>query len=1021
MKLLKPSWVTHDGHPIFSVDIHPDGSRFATGGQGSDCGQICVWNMAPVAREEEELSDSVPKLLCQMDNHLACVNCVRWSSDGRHLASGGDDKVIMIWMIGRYGMSSSGMFGGGGKTNVEHWKCVSTLRGHSGDVLDLAWSPFDSWLASCSVDNTVVIWNAKRWQEILAVLKGHTGLVKGVSWDPIGKYIASQSDDKSLRVWRTHDWQQECVITEPFLECGGTTHILRLNWSPDGQYLVSAHAMNNAGPTAQIVERDNWRTNKDFVGHRKAVTCVRFNPHIRSRVNKDNNKTQTFCCCAIGSRDRSLSVWLTCLKRPLVVVHDLFSNSVLDISWSQEGNQLLVCSWDGTVAYIDFTGEEIGMPISPDERNLWHQKLYGKSLSGPGSQQRQSGATLVEDPEVLKAQEQYSKAQQQQRTASTLSKEVNGVAPSASTATSNAPTSSANSVVRPINTNSNSSRPLPHIKGPTDKQIETRMPDGRRRITPLFIPPDPEVGDVPVPFNSQALPNFSSSTESKSRIVIEKRDESSSVPATDLCDKSSDKTPSLKDEQVATPATQGQGSEKDTPASTAVNTLPSSAPPAVSTAASEQSDKPAAKSASEIPMPTSKRKATETTPAVARPPEKKRGRPPLDRTLQLQQQQQQQQQAQKESAGQSAANAHQSVPGGLPQRHQAMFPALKQGMPATVKVAQLENSKVQRSIQLQTDIPVPGSRTVSKVRCSEEEVVFWEHLVSGRGVALAASSHVVCVVCEDRTLTALSCLTGAKLMPPLLLSWPVAHMLCKGSCLLVLTTHGSLHVWDLSRRICTVRDESVALLFRDTAGATLRASSITDEGLPLLTLTTGKSYLFSKDLGSWLLLTGSEDAVAQCSDHHASMPAMADGVKSSTLPLGSLQHNMFRVPQRAKSVFHAGPSLQQAGTLSFLDGQIAASLALRSSTEYRFWTLTLARYLVTEGLEGRLKDLCTQFLGPIGGNSQSWEPSVLGLDKRGLLQEVLPFLASNLRLQRLFTEFKEQLDMAANESLLPNG
>ncbi|KAH7958413.1 hypothetical protein HPB49_001382 [Dermacentor silvarum] len=893
------------GHPIFSVDIHPDGSRFATGGQGSDCGQICVWNMAPVAREEEELSDSVPKLLCQMDNHLACVNCVRWSSDGRHLASGGDDKVIMIWMIGRYGMSSSGMFGGGGKTNVEHWKCVSTLRGHSGDVLDLAWSPFDSWLASCSVDNTVVIWNAKRWQEILAVLKGHTGLVKGVSWDPVGKYIASQSDDKSLRVWRTHDWQQECVITEPFLECGGTTHILRLNWSPDGQYLVSAHAMNNAGPTAQIVERDTWRTNKDFVGHRKAVTCVRFNSHIRSRVNKDNNKTQTFCCCAIGSRDRSLSVWLTCLKRPLVVVHDLFSNSVLDISWSQEGNQLLVCSWDGTVAYIDFTGEEIGMPISPDERNLWHQKLYGKSLSGPGSQQRQSGATLVEDPEVLKAQEQYSKAQQQQRTASTLSKEVNGVTPSASPATSNVPTSSANSVVRPINTNSNSSRPLPYIKGPTDKQIETRMPDGRRRITPLFIPPDPEVGDVPVPFNSQALPNFSSSTESKSRIVIEKRDESSSVPATDLCDKSSDKTPSLK--------------------------------------------------------------------------------------------------AQKESAGQSAANAHQSVPGGVPQRHQAMFPALKQGMPATVKVgdmenidgwanqcfvrklmlackmkknkqcqvAQLENSKVLRSIQLQTDIPVPGSRTVSKVRCSEEEVVFWEHLVSGRGVALAASSHVVCVVCEDRTLTALSCLTGAKLMPPLLLSWPVAHMLCKGSCLLVLTTHGSLHVWDLSRRICTVRDES--------AGATLRASSITDEGLPLLTLTTGKSYLFSKDLGSWLLLTGSEDAVAQCSDHHASMPAMADGVKSSTLPLGSLQHNMFRVPQRAKSVFHAGPSLQQAGTLSFLDGQIAASLALRSSTEYRFWTLTLARYLVTEGLEGRLKDLCTQFLGPIGGNSQSWEPSVLVL------------------------------------------
>lgn len=70
-----------------------------------------------------------------------------------------------------------------------------------------------------------------------------------------------------------HVFQIERVF--PFLwQCGGTTHVLRLSWSPDGQYLVSAHAMNNSGPTAQIVERDGWRTNMDFVGHRKAVTVV---------------------------------------------------------------------------------------------------------------------------------------------------------------------------------------------------------------------------------------------------------------------------------------------------------------------------------------------------------------------------------------------------------------------------------------------------------------------------------------------------------------------------------------------------------------------------------------------------------------------------------------------------------------------------------------------------------------------------------------------------------------------------
>ena len=57
-------------------------------------------------------------------------------------------------------------------------------------------------------------------------------------------------------------------------QCGGTTHVLRCDWSPDGHYVVSAHAMNNSGPTAQIVERDGWRTALDFVGHRKAITVV---------------------------------------------------------------------------------------------------------------------------------------------------------------------------------------------------------------------------------------------------------------------------------------------------------------------------------------------------------------------------------------------------------------------------------------------------------------------------------------------------------------------------------------------------------------------------------------------------------------------------------------------------------------------------------------------------------------------------------------------------------------------------
>ena len=70
-----------------------------TAGQGESSGRITVWNVSAVVDAVKEKDSSVPKMLCQMDNHYACVNCVRWSWNGTWLASAGDDKLIMIWRL----------------------------------------------------------------------------------------------------------------------------------------------------------------------------------------------------------------------------------------------------------------------------------------------------------------------------------------------------------------------------------------------------------------------------------------------------------------------------------------------------------------------------------------------------------------------------------------------------------------------------------------------------------------------------------------------------------------------------------------------------------------------------------------------------------------------------------------------------------------------------------------------------------------------------------------------------------
>ncbi|EDW05919.1 protein HIRA homolog isoform X1 [Drosophila mojavensis] len=466
MRLVKPGWVHHDDKPIFSVDVHQDCTKFATGGQGNDSGRVVIWNLKPVLSEKDENDASVPRMLCQMDQHLACVNCVRWSQNGQLLASGSDDKLIMIW---RKAQGSSGVFGTGGmQQNHESWKCIHTLRGHDGDVLDLAWSPNDYFLASCSIDNTIIVWDGQALPNMLQTLKGHTGLVKGVAWDPVGNFLASQSDDRSIKIWRTVDWSCSTTITEPFQECGGTTHILRLSWSPDGQYLVSAHAMNGGGPTAQIVEREGWKCDKDFVGHRKAVTCVRFHNSILTRymAGDSPSKAMQYCVLAVGSRDRSLSVWMTALQRPMIVIHELFNDSVLDLSWGPQQCLLMACSGDGTIACLQFSEEELGTRVPEVEKKAIFKRKYGG---------------CIEDNYAIKQQ-----------------------ARSVPEFTSYALPNAAMERRLPVQPGqAGTASPARAIS----KQTETRTKDGKRRITPMFIP----LNDLSEPISTMGSSSISSS------------------------------------------------------------------------------------------------------------------------------------------------------------------------------------------------------------------------------------------------------------------------------------------------------------------------------------------------------------------------------------------------------------------------------------------------------------------------------------------------------------------------------
>ncbi len=101
----------------------------------------------------------------------------------------------------------------------DDWFPFKTLTGHTSTVWAISFSPDGQLLASCSDDETILIWKeAKTGWEPVCQLKGHGGAVYSVAWeyrskeaDPAALWLASASADGDIRVWeisvRGLDWR----------------------------------------------------------------------------------------------------------------------------------------------------------------------------------------------------------------------------------------------------------------------------------------------------------------------------------------------------------------------------------------------------------------------------------------------------------------------------------------------------------------------------------------------------------------------------------------------------------------------------------------------------------------------------------------------------------------------------------------------------------------------------------------------------------------------------------------------
>jgi tetratricopeptide (TPR) repeat protein len=77
-----------------------------------------------------------------------------------------------------------------------------TLRGHTGWVSSVAFSPDGRRIVTGSWDSTAKVWDAQSGRETLT-LKGHTNYVSSVAFSPDGRRIVTGSGDSTAKVWDT--------------------------------------------------------------------------------------------------------------------------------------------------------------------------------------------------------------------------------------------------------------------------------------------------------------------------------------------------------------------------------------------------------------------------------------------------------------------------------------------------------------------------------------------------------------------------------------------------------------------------------------------------------------------------------------------------------------------------------------------------------------------------------------------------------------------------------------------------